>query len=390
MSSAERKTGEANKNKGGRKKLWENWPRLLAAAGVAGGLLAGAHEIYHSQQRGAGEEETPKPLTVTATAPRRTLSPLPSGGEVFPFEGLTTPTSTEENPKPTGTTVPTPFPEATLAPTPAPTSELITPTSMISPTPEATAAPEMPAYETIEEQERTSATEEAATNRGEEGMTGEAISPLKIEGEFVSPSWDEELKTWVWEKDGEIKMIYEKTTGRVMAFSRAGRLIYLTDASYGYKLDISKGSPAAADDLIKYWAREKDKYYGSSDSERMDNCERVFLVLLPSGEFNKDPLHPQWEEEEYMAVYSPGHRDGYSVGPVWRENGEEAVFIYYLAGDVKLDDREGTDGSGLMTMPLYLSLAWRGSSSFGDELHESAMTLIAKAADFSPTFVKNR
>jgi|GEM_PF-3297237 len=355
---------------------------LLAVLAVL--AVAGGYGVYLSEKRVA-EGGIPTPSPVTATAPEGTLPPLPSEGEIFPFKGITTPTPTE-NPKPTKT----PAPTETPIPTPSPTSELITPTSMISPTPEATAAPEMPAYETIEEQERTSATEEAATNKGEGGMTGEAISPLKIEGEFVSPSWDEELKTWVWEKDGEIKMIYEKTTGRVMAFSRAGRLIYLTDASYGYKLDISKGSPAAADDLIRYWAREKDKYYGSSDSERMDNCERVFLVLLPSGEFNKDPLDPQWEEEEYMTVYSPGHRDGYSVGPVWRENGKEAVLIYYLAGDVKLDDREGTDGSGLMTMPLYLGLVRRGGGNFGDRIQESAETLVAKAANFSPTFVKNQ
>jgi|GEM_PF-2031540 len=114
---------------------------LLAVLAVL--AVAGGYGVYLSEKRAAeGGISTPSP--VTATAPEGTLPPLPSEGEIFPFEGLTTPTSTEtptppETPTPTKTPTPpeTPTPTGTPMPifTPTATPEL-TPTEEIVNPPE--------------------------------------------------------------------------------------------------------------------------------------------------------------------------------------------------------------------------------------------------------------
>jgi len=59
---------------------------LLAVLAVL--AVAGGYGVYLSEKRAAeGGISTPSP--VTATAPEGTLPPLPSEGEIFPFEGVT-------------------------------------------------------------------------------------------------------------------------------------------------------------------------------------------------------------------------------------------------------------------------------------------------------------
>ncbi len=97
---------------------------LLAVLAVAGG-----YGVYLSEKR-AAEGGVPTPSPVTATAPEGTLPPLPSEGEIFPFEGLTTPTPTE-TPTPTATPAPTETPAPTVTPTATPeltpTEEIVNP-----------------------------------------------------------------------------------------------------------------------------------------------------------------------------------------------------------------------------------------------------------------------